>query len=58
MIGIIEIDGKDVSDDGYLILEFSVKPVRNGGIQTAMRVKTNIKLIEWAGVSDRGVISE
>lgn len=58
MIGIIEIDEKDVSDDGYIILEFSVRPVRKGEIQTAMRAKTNIKLIEWVGVSGRGVVSE
>ena len=57
MIGIIEIDEKDVSDDGYIILEFSIGPERNG-IQTGRRIKTNIKLIEWAGVSGRGVVSE
>lgn len=57
MIGIIEINEKDVSDDGYIILEFPVEPERNG-MQTAMRVKTNLKLIEWVGVSGRGVVSE
>lgn len=48
MIGIIEIDEKDVSDDGYIIIEFSIEPERNG-IQTGRRVKTNIKFIEWYG---------
>lgn len=43
MIGIIEIDEKDVSDDGHIILEFPIEPERNG-MQTVMRVKTNIKL--------------
>ena len=47
MIGIIEIDEKDVSDDGHIILEFPVEPERNDGMQTVMRVKTNIKFIEW-----------
>ena len=48
MIGIIEIDEKDVSDDGYIIIEFSDRPGRNG-IQTGRRIKTNIKFIEWYG---------
>ena len=43
MIGIIEIDEKDVSDDRHIILEFPIEPERNG-MQTVMRVKTNIKL--------------
>ena len=43
MIGIIEIDEKDVSDDRHIILELPIEPGRNG-TQTVMRVKTNIKL--------------
>ena len=43
MIGIIEIDEKDVSDDRHIILELPIEPERNG-MQTVMRVKTNIKL--------------
>lgn len=43
MIGIIEIDEKDVSDDRHIILELPIEPERNG-VQTVMRVKTNIKL--------------
>lgn len=58
MIGIIEIDEKDVSDDGYIILEFPVEPERPDGMQTYLRVKTNLKLIEWVDVSGRGVVSE
>ena len=57
MIGIIEIDEKDVSDDRHIILELPIEPERNG-MQTVMRVKTNLKLIEWVGVSGRGVVSE
>lgn len=56
MIGIIEIDEKDVSDDRHIILELPIEPERNG-MQTVMRVKTNIKFIEWVGVSGRGVVS-
>lgn len=48
MIGVIEIDEKDVSDDGYIIIEFQIEPERNG-IQTGRRIKTNIKFIEWYG---------
>lgn len=43
MIGIIEIDEEDISDDRHIILELPIEPERNG-IQTVMRVKTNIKL--------------
>lgn len=57
MIGIIEIDEKDVSDDRHIIIELPIEPERNG-MQTVMRVKTNLKLIEWVGVSGRGVVSE
>ena len=45
MIGIIEIDEEDVSDDRHIILELPIEPERNG-MQTVMRVKTNIKFIE------------
>ena len=48
MIGIIEIDEEDVSDDKHIILEFSIEPERNG-MQVVRRVKTNIKFIEWYG---------
>lgn len=58
MIGIIKIDEKDISDDGYIILEFPVEPERPDGMQAFFRVKTNLKLIEWVGVSGRGVVSE
>jgi hypothetical protein len=47
MIGIIEIDEKDVSDDKHIILEFPIEPERNG-MQLVRRVKTNIKFIEWS----------
>jgi len=57
MIGVIEIDEKDVSDDRHIIIELPIEPERNG-MQTVMRVKTNLKLIEWVGVSGRGVVSE
>lgn len=46
MIGVIEIDEKDVSDDKHIILEFPIEPERNG-MQTVMRVKTNIKFYDW-----------
>ena len=48
MIGVIEIDEKDVSDDRHIIIELPIEPERNG-MQTVMRVKTNIKFIEWYG---------
>ena len=59
MIGIIEIDEKDVSDDGYIyvILEYPIER-KNAWMQPCIRVKTNLKLIEWVGVSGRGVVSE
>ena len=57
MIGIIKIDEKDVSVDRHIIIELPIEPERNG-MQTVMRVKTNLKLIEWVGVSGRGVVSE
>ena len=46
MIGIIEIDEKDISDDRHIILELPIDQ-RQNGMQTVMRVKTNIKFIEW-----------
>ena len=58
MLGIILVDEKDISDDGYIILEFPVEPERPDGMQTYLRVKTNLKLIEWVGVSGRWVVSE
>ena len=58
MLGIILVDEKDISDDGYIILEFPVEPERPDGMQTYLRVKTNLKLIEWVDVSGRGVVSE
>ena len=58
MIGIIEIDEKDVSDDGYIIVELPLEPERPDGMQAFFRVKTNLKLIEWVCVSGRGVVSE
>lgn len=58
MIGIIEIDEQDISDDGYIILEFSVEPKRPDGMQTFFRAKTNIKLIKGVRVSSRVVVSE
>ena len=55
MIGIIEIDEKDVSDDRHIILEFPVEPERNDGMQTYLRVKTNIKFIEWSTYGTGGI---
>ena len=46
MIGIIEIDEKDVSDDGYIIIEYPIRPLTKS-MQEWIRVKTNIKFIEW-----------
>ena len=48
MIGIIEIDEKDVSDDRHIIIEVPIEPERNG-MRTVMRVETNLKFIEWYG---------
>lgn len=56
MIGIIEIDEQDVSDDGHIMLEFPVEPERPDGMQTYLRVKTNLKLIKGVRVSSRGVV--
>lgn len=47
MIGIIEIDEEDVSDDKHIILELPIEPERNG-MQVVRRVKTNIKFVEWS----------
>ncbi len=45
MIGMILVDEKDISDDGYVILEYPIEP-KNNCMQTCVRVKTNIKFIE------------
>lgn len=45
MIGMILVDEKDISDDGYVILEYPIEP-KNNCMQTCVRVQTNIKFIE------------
>ena len=45
MIGVIEVDEKDVSDDGYIILEYPIRPLTKS-MQEYIRIKTNIKLID------------
>ena len=46
MTGTIEVDEKDVSEDGYIILEYPTGSKCSLG-QPCIRVKTNIKLLTF-----------